>query len=139
MKKHLLFFLFLTLTTFLSAQSEKAKELMTSNEFIEEEIKGIEWKTEKYFDLGDIPQNKPVTVDFVFENLDDEPILITRVESSCSCFVSDFSKEPIMKGAKGSIKASFDAKAEGPFFKTFLVLTSRSTSPNVLFIKGNVR
>lgn len=120
------------------AQNQGAEEMMTADEFVEEEIKDIEWQTTKFYDLGEINQNHAATIQYKFKNLSDEPIVIIEVKSSCSCSVSEYTKAPIMKGEEGIIKATYDAKAEGPFFKTFMLLTSRSTTPNVLVISGNV-
>lgn len=131
--------LFLLLLPIISiAQNQGADEMMTADEFVEEEIKDIEWQTTKFHDIGEINQNNPATVEYKFKNLSDEPIVIIKVKSSCSCSVSEYTKAPIMKGEEGIIKATYDAKAEGPFFKTFMLLTSRSTTPNVLVISGNV-
>jgi hypothetical protein len=112
--------------------------MMTADEFVEEEIKDIRWDTDKFFSLGDIKQNQPVSVEYKFTNESDEPILITHVKPSCSCSVSEYTKTPIAKGQQGIIKATYDAKSEGAFFKTFMLLTSKSTSPNVLVMNGNV-
>lgn len=139
MKYILNLFLFLFLLPVSSiAQDQGAEDMMTADEFIEEEIKDIEWQTTKFYDIGEINQNHPATVEYKFKNLSDEPIVITQVKSSCSCSVSEYTKAPILKGEEGIIKATYDAKAEGTFFKTFMLLTSRSTTPNVLVISGNV-
>jgi len=120
------------------AQDEKAAEMMEADEFIEKEIESVEWLTEKFFTLKEVKQNQPITVEYKFRNLSEEPLVITQVKSSCSCSVSEYTKTPIEKNGVGIIKATYDAKAEGEFFKTFMLLTSRSKTPNVLVISGNV-
>lgn len=134
----LLFSLILLFPMMVLAQNEEAAEMMEAEEFVEKEIEQVEWLTEKFFPLGEIKQNQPVTVEYKFRNLSEEPLVITQVKSSCSCSVSEYTKTPIQKNGIGTIKATYDAKAEGEFFKTFMLLTSRSTTPNVLVISGNV-
>lgn len=122
----------------IKAQDESAKDMMEADEFIEEEIEGVEWLTQKFLDLGELYQGEPKSVEYQFKNNLDEPIFIIEVKSSCSCSVSEYTKTPILKGEIGTIIATYDAKAEGEFFKTFMLLTSRSKTPNVLVISGKV-
>lgn len=126
------------LPAMMMAQDEKAEKMMEADEFVEKEIEEVEWLTDKFFMLGEMKQNQPVTVEYKFRNLSEEPLVIIQVKSSCSCSVSEYTKTPIEKNGLGIIKATYDAKAEGEFFKTFMLLTSRSTTPNVLVISGQV-
>lgn len=138
MKNLLILISLLLLPGLMLAQDEAAADMMEADEFVEKEIESVEWLTDKYFMLGEIEQNEPITVEYKFRNLSEEPLVITQVKSSCSCSVSEYTKTPIAKNEIGIIKATYDAKAEGEFFKTFMLLTSRSTTPNVLVISGNV-
>src|SRR6478735_8928371 len=74
----------------------------------------ITWKgTERV--LGDIPQNKPVKIEFDFTNTGDAPLLITNVQAGCGCTSVDFAKTPVMPGATSQITAVFNAAAKGAF------------------------
>ncbi len=137
-KKILILFLLFFPMLGIMAQSEEAEGMMTADEFVEEEIRGVEWQTGKFLQMGELIQNSPETVSFIFKNMDEEPIVITQVKSSCSCSVSEYTKTPISQGEEGVIKVTYDAKQEGSFFKTFMLLTNKSTTPNVLVIQGEV-
>jgi hypothetical protein len=97
----------------------------------------IEWK-ETSIDMGDIPFDKPVTVEFVFKNPGMLPLIISDVKSSCGCTVPDFPKQPIISGAEGKIKVTYDAKTEGYFSKTITVYSNTDGGLTQLFIKGVV-
>ena len=68
--------------------------------------------------FGQIEWKKPVTVEYTITNTGNEPLVLTNVTTSCACAVADWTKEPIAPGAKGTVKASFDAKALGRFDKS---------------------
>ncbi|MBC8051944.1 MAG: DUF1573 domain-containing protein [Sphingobacteriaceae bacterium] len=89
-------------------------------------------------DFAKIPQAKPVTFEFKFTNIGDQPLIISNVESTCGCTVPEYSKTPIKKGESGIIKASFNAAAPGPFIKQLTVRSNARTPIKVLIIKGEV-
>lgn len=87
-------------------------------------------------DFGNIPQGKPAEYEFVFKNTGKEPIIIQRVQASCGCTTPSYSKDPVLPGKTGAIKASYNAAAAAPFNKTVTVFSNIGTK--VLTIKGNV-
>ena len=97
----------------------------------------FKFETESH-DFGKIPQGKPVTYEFKFTNVGDQPLIITNVETTCGCTVPEFSKTPIKKGESGIIKASFNAAAAQPFIKQLTVKSNARTPVKVLIIKGEV-
>ena len=68
--------------------------------------------------FGQIEWKRPVTVEYTITNTGNLPLVLTNVTTSCACAVADWTKEPIAPGAKGIVKASFDAKALGRFEKS---------------------
>jgi len=98
---------------------------------------GIKWKTTE-IDLGEITQNKPVTIEFEFTNTGDSPVIITNVQASCGCTSTDYSKTPILSGESTKIKAVFNAAAKGIFKKQITVITNADETPTVLFFTGTV-
>ena len=48
--------------------------------------------------------------EFHFTNTGKSPLIITEIKVQCTCTTFEFPKDPIMPGAKGSIKVSFDTK-----------------------------
>ncbi len=97
----------------------------------------FEW-AETTHDFGTIPQGVPVTNKFSFTNTGKEPLIISNVQKTCGCTVTDWTKEPIMPGQKGFVAAEYNAAKEGPFTKAITVQSNANT-PNVkLYFKGTV-
>jgi hypothetical protein len=101
------------------------------------EVSSIKWKSEQ-IDLGQIPQGKPVTIEFEFENTGKTAVIITNVKASCGCTATDYTKEPIAPGKKAQVKATYNAAAKGAFTKTVTVTTNAEEAPKVLSFKGTV-
>lgn len=97
----------------------------------------IQWKSTE-ISLGDIPQSKPVTIEFEFTNTGDSPVVITSVQASCGCTATDYSKTPVAPGEKTKIKAVFNAANKGAFKKQVTVVTSADQTPQVLTFSGTV-
>ncbi len=76
--------------------------------------------------------------EFKFTNTGKSPLIISGCKGSCGCTVPTCPTEPILPGAKGSIKVHYDINRVGPFTKTVTV-TSNAKSPNeTLKITGTV-
>ena len=89
-------------------------------------------------DFGKIPQGKPVTVDFTFTNVGQEPLIISSVEPTCGCTVAKFTNTPVKKGENGTITLTFNAAVASPFTKAVTVKSNAKTPVKVLYIKGEV-
>lgn len=90
-------------------------------------------------DFGKIAQGKPVSVDFVFTNAGEEPLIISNVESTCGCTVPKYTTTPVPKGAKGTITVTFNAASVQPGFTKAVTIKSNARTPvKVLYIKGEV-
>jgi hypothetical protein len=102
-------------------------------------LEQAEFKFEKEtHDFGKIPAGKPVTYEFKFVNVGDEPIIIKGVEASCGCTVPEYSSAPVKKGDTGSIKVTYNAAAVMPFNKVITIKSNAKTSVKYLYIKGEV-
>lgn len=96
--------------------------------------------SETEHDLGNIKEDggKVETV-FEFRNLGQEPLMIRNVTSSCGCTTPTYSKEPILPGKSGQIRAVFDPRNRpGKVLKHITVSTNASSEPVVLTLTGNV-
>lgn len=90
-------------------------------------------------DFGKIPLGKPVSFDFVFTNIGDEPLIISNIESTCGCTVPKYTTTPVLKGGKGIITVTFNAAAVQPGFTKAVTVKSNARTPiKVLYIKGEV-
>jgi hypothetical protein len=88
--------------------------------------------------LGEIPQNKPKTIDFEFKNTGKTTVIITNVKASCGCTATDYTKTPIQAGQTAKITATYNAATKGAFTKTVTVTTSAEETPKILIFKGTV-
>ena len=93
---------------------------------------------EEKHDFGKVPQGKPVTTDFVYTNIGEEPLILTEVKPTCGCTIADYTKTPVKKGDKGSIKITYNAAVEAPFNKTIVVTSNAKTPTKYLVIVGEV-
>lgn len=96
--------------------------------------------TKRAHDFGNIKEvNGPVSYDFEFTNTGNAPVIIKNVESSCGCTSPQWTKQPILPGKTGFVKATFDPKDRpGYFDKTITVFSNTKTPTLELKIKGSV-
>ncbi|RKR83659.1 uncharacterized protein DUF1573 [Mucilaginibacter gracilis] len=93
---------------------------------------------EEKHDFGKIPQGKPVTTEFTFTNIGEEPLILSNVQPTCGCTIADFTKTPVLKGAKGVIKITYNAAVASVFSKTIVVTSNAKTPTKNLIIMGEV-
>jgi hypothetical protein len=108
-----------------------------SDEISKDLKNSIKWKNTE-INLGEIPQSKPVTIEFEFTNNGDSPVLITNVQASCGCTSTNYVKTPITPGETTKITAVFNAAAKGVFKKNVTVTTNADESPKTLTFMGTV-
>jgi hypothetical protein len=101
------------------------------------EIAAFTWTSTSH-DFGKIPLNKPVTHEFRFTNAGNTPLIISSVQASCGCTVTDYSKDPVGAGGEGYVKATYNAAKAGMFTKTVTVNANADESIVQLIIKGEV-
>ncbi|TDO24637.1 DUF1573 domain-containing protein [Pedobacter duraquae] len=89
------------------------------------------------YDFGKVTLGKPVSIDFKFTNTGEEPLIISKVETSCGCTVPEYTQTPVKKGESGVIKVTYTpAGAPMPFSKIVTITSNAKTSTKVLYIKG---
>jgi hypothetical protein len=98
----------------------------------------LQWTNGTSHDFGKIPQNMPATYTFEFTNTGAQPITVTKAQPSCSCTVPDYTKEPVLPGKEGYVKATFNAHNPGAFNKTITVSTDGGDGNVILKISGEV-
>ncbi|TAE73000.1 MAG: DUF1573 domain-containing protein [Bacteroidetes bacterium] len=129
MKKLVVLFTFLFVASFVFAQTKPVASGKTPI---------AQWSKTTH-DFGTIVQNVPVTTTFTVKNTGKAPLIISQVNPSCGCTTPSYTRELIMPGKTGEVKAQFNAQASGAFSKTLSVVTNSSNEPNLtLTIKGNV-
>jgi hypothetical protein len=75
---------------------------------------------------------------FTFTNSGSAPLIISRVQSTCGCTIPKKPEAPIMPGAKGEIKVSYDTKRLGRFNKQIIIFSNAKEARKVIKIKGFV-
>jgi len=120
----LLFVLFFSITAFINAQTKDPKITFT----------------EETFDFGTINEEKgSVTKEFSFTNTGGAPVIVQGVKASCGCTTPDWTKDPVLPGKKGVVKATYNPQNRpGPFNKSITVTSNAENNTVVLTIKGTV-
>jgi Protein of unknown function (DUF1573) len=76
---------------------------------------------------------------FEFTNTGTAPVVISNAQPSCGCTTPDWTKEPVMPGKTGFVKASFNSSGRpGNFNKNITVISNSETPQIALTIKGEV-
>jgi len=88
--------------------------------------------------FGQVAHAQPVVHEFKFNNMGKSPLIISNVQGSCGCTVTEYTKEPVLPGKAGMVKAIFDAKALGSFNKSIRVTANVEGGAETLYIKGEV-
>ncbi len=122
MKKLILFIAFVTASlSFAQAQTKPGE---------------FKFDTEVH-DFGNIVLGKAAVHVFNFTNVGDAPIIISKVETTCGCTVSEYTQTPVKKGEKGSVKITITPTgAAMPFVKSITLSSNARTTTKVLIIKG---
>jgi hypothetical protein len=94
---------------------------------------------DKYkYDFGTIKASDgKVSVVFTFTNHSDSPLVISKVEASCGCTASEWTKEPVAPGKQGQVKVTYDPTNRIYFFnKSLTVYSNGNPSKVILSIQG---
>ncbi|GAA4269807.1 DUF1573 domain-containing protein [Hyunsoonleella aestuarii] len=97
----------------------------------------IEFKSET-IDYGTIEKGADGVRVFEFTNTGDEPLIISKVSSSCGCTIPKKPKDPIMPGKTGEIEVKYDTNRVNPIRKTITVISNADKPTIALKIKGLV-
>jgi len=135
--KKLLFIALLTAFAGVAVAQQVPATTLNKNE-VQTDVAVFAWDNTTH-DFGKIKQGTPVTHEFKFTNSGKTPLVITNVQASCGCTTPDWSKEPVMPGGQGFIKATYNAASPGAFSKTVTVTANIETGFVQLTIKGEVQ
>lgn len=99
----------------------------------------IKWEN-MTLDYGTVTKGdeKAASREFKFVNTGKSPLIISSCRGSCGCTVPTCPTEPILPGAKGSIKVHYDVNRVGPFTKTVTVTSNAKNANETLKIQGTV-
>lgn len=102
------------------------------------ETASFSW-AQQSIDLGEIRLGSKHLLEFAFTNSSTTPLIIESATASCGCTVASVSREPILPGESGQVKAEFTAKSTGEFRKTITLLANTESGSEILVIVGKVR
>ncbi|MFK7952976.1 MAG: DUF1573 domain-containing protein [Ekhidna sp.] len=85
-------------------------------------------------------ENGPAEHTFYFVNNGDGPIQITRVKASCGCTTPGWTKEEVMPGDSGFVKAKYNPRNRpGKFTKSLRITSTDASANKTLYINGFVK
>lgn len=90
------------------------------------------------YDYGTMYQQGDGNTFFVYTNNGKEPLILSRVKSSCGCTIPKWSRQPLLPGQSDTIKVKYDTKRIGSFHKSITITSNASEPSVVLKIKGKV-
>lgn len=95
----------------------------------------------KTHDFGQVSEDGgPIDYSFQFKNTGNQPVKITQVKASCGCTTPAWTKELVMPGDSGFIKAQYNPRNRpGNFKKSLQVSSNAKNGYETLFIEGFVR
>ena len=97
----------------------------------------IEFKSDT-IDYGTIEKGSNGVRVFEFTNTGNEPLIISKVSSSCGCTIPKKPEDPILPGKTGQIEVKYDTNRVNPIRKTITVISNADTPTVALKIKGEV-
>ncbi len=90
-------------------------------------------------DFGEIVEGKIASYEYKFVNTGDQPLIIANVQASCGCTSPFWTKEPILPGKTGIVKASYNSNGRpGAFSKSLTVTANVPEGNKQLTFRGNV-
>jgi hypothetical protein len=63
-------------------------------------------------DFGTIEEGTSTELVFKFFNSGNAPLLLKNVQPSCGCTLTNYTKEPVLPGKSGEIKATFNSSGK---------------------------
>ncbi len=90
-------------------------------------------------DFGTVSEGTQASYEFKVKNVGNQPVIIANVQPSCGCTTPDWTKDPILPGKTGIIKAVYNSTGRpGPFHKSITVTSNGANPTAVIYIKGEV-
>ncbi|MEO9873118.1 DUF1573 domain-containing protein [Ekhidna sp.] len=94
---------------------------------------------EKSFDFGEISQGEKVEHIFQFENIGNEPLIISDVRTTCGCTAPEWPRDAVAPGATAKIKVVFNSAGKmGMQNKVITVMSNAVNNPARVKIVTNV-
>ena len=89
----------------------------------------FELLSERVMDFGTVMQDSVLVGQIEFKNSGTQPIVISRVHTSCGCTVAKLDKMEYQPGEKGEIQVSFNTKGFSGFSRKYVTITLSQGQP----------
>ncbi len=73
----------------------------------------VQW-IDSLVDFGTVKDGEKADINFRFKNTGNKPLIVQSVVPGCGCTVPEYTKEPVMPGGEGFIKAVFNSVGQPP-------------------------
>jgi hypothetical protein len=94
---------------------------------------------EKSHDFGDIQQGDKVNYTFKFTNTGTAPLIVSKVETTCGCTATNWTKDPVKPGDSGEIAATFNSTGrKGAQRKVITIYSNATNAKETVAIVSNV-
>ncbi|MGM0566778.1 MAG: DUF1573 domain-containing protein [Bacteroidota bacterium] len=133
MKQVMLMMAFLFVSAGLTAQDEDKK-----GAYMEFDESVVNDKGQVVYNYGEIAHKGDGTSTFRFKNTGTEPLVLSKVRSSCGCTVPAWPRKPIMPGEEETIEVEYDTRRMGKIYKSISIYSNAKNSPIIARIKGEV-
>ncbi len=82
----------------------------------------------KSFDADTVTIGTPLTFDVYYKNVGEDPLILTKVRTSCSCTVASFSKVPLPQDEVDKVVLKLDTEKPGTFIKSVAIYSNASNA-----------
>jgi len=90
-------------------------------------------------DFGTVKEGQAANIQFRFKNTGEKPLIVASVVASCGCTVPEYSRDAILPGKEGFIKAVFNSSGQhATVHKTITVATNTKKQLDTIAFKGEV-
>lgn len=94
---------------------------------------------EDVFDFGQVADGEVVDHTFKFKNTGTEPVIISRVSTSCGCTTPEYTSTPVAPNQEGEVKVRFDSHGQsGKQQKIITVVSNAKNNIQTIQLKGEV-
>lgn len=106
---------------------------------VSEKLPKITFAEKGIYDFGALTEGDTVEHMFAFTNTGEFPLIINNITASCGCTTPDWPREPVLPGAKSSVRVRFNSRGKsGEQNKTITIFANTEPATTDLQFKAMV-
>lgn len=106
---------------------------------VSEKLPKITFAEKGIYDFGALTEGDTVEHVFAFTNTGEFPLIINNITASCGCTTPDWPREPVLPGAKSSVRVRFNSRGKsGEQNKTITIFANTEPATTDLQFKAMV-